>query len=126
LRGACATDLAKNGMRVEAAHPPKDIIAQVERIAARIGLDIGGIEYLVDARDGKPYFYDVNALSNFVADAVNVIGNSDSTATIVFLDVSGPATAAEYEQERKSSCEPLHIAQHLVGLRFGLRPVLWL
>jgi hypothetical protein len=46
----------------------------VERIAARIGLDIGGIEYLVDARDGQPYFYDVNALSNFVADAVNVIG----------------------------------------------------
>jgi hypothetical protein len=28
----------------------------------------------VDARDGQPYFYDVNALSNFVADAVNVIG----------------------------------------------------
>jgi glutathione synthase/RimK-type ligase-like ATP-grasp enzyme len=74
VRGACAVDLAKNGMRVEAAHPPKEIISQVERIAARIGLDIGGIEYLVDARDGKHYFYDVNALSNFVADAVNVIG----------------------------------------------------
>jgi glutathione synthase/RimK-type ligase-like ATP-grasp enzyme len=74
VRGACAVDLAKNGMRVEAAHPPKEIIAQVERIASRIGLDIGGIEYLVDARDGKHYFYDVNALSNFVADAVNVIG----------------------------------------------------
>jgi hypothetical protein len=74
VRGACAVDLAKNGMRVEAAHPPKEIIAQVERIASRTGLDVGGIEYLVDARDGKHYFYDVNALSNFVADAVNVIG----------------------------------------------------
>ena len=74
VRGACAVDLAKNGMRVEAAHPPKEIIAQVERISERVGLDIGGIEYLVDARDGKHYFYDVNCLSNFVADAVNVVG----------------------------------------------------
>jgi glutathione synthase/RimK-type ligase-like ATP-grasp enzyme len=74
VRSACAVDMAKNGMRVEASHPPREIIAQVERIATRIGLDIGGIEYLVDARDGQPYFYDVNALSNFVADAVNVIG----------------------------------------------------
>jgi len=86
VRGACATDLAKNGMRVEAAHPPKDIIAQVERIAARIGLDIGGIEYLVDARDGKPYFYDVNALSNFVADAVNVIGFDPFARLVDYLE----------------------------------------
>ena len=28
---------------------------------ARIGLDVGGIEYLVDDRDGKHYFYDINA-----------------------------------------------------------------
>ena len=37
-------------------------------------LDVGGIEYLVDDRDGKHYFYDINALSNFVADAPNVVG----------------------------------------------------
>ena len=74
VRAACATDLAKNGMRVKAAHPSKEIIAQVEKISAHIGLDIGGIEYLVDSRDGKHYFYDVNCLSNFVADAPNVIG----------------------------------------------------
>ncbi|HEX5831031.1 MAG TPA: hypothetical protein VFY16_08630, partial [Gemmatimonadaceae bacterium] len=36
--------------------------------------DVGGIEYLVDDRDGGHYFYDINALSNFVADAPNVIG----------------------------------------------------
>ena len=46
----------------------------MERIAQAAHLDIGGIEYLVDDRDGQPYFYDVNALSNFVADPVNVIG----------------------------------------------------
>lgn len=37
-------------------------------------MDVGGVEYLVSARDGEAYFYDVNALSNFVADASNVIG----------------------------------------------------
>jgi hypothetical protein len=46
----------------------------VEQIARRVKLDVGGIEYMVDQRDGRHYFYDINALSNFVADARNVIG----------------------------------------------------
>jgi hypothetical protein len=29
---------------------------------------------LINARDGQVYFYDINALSNFVADAPNVVG----------------------------------------------------
>jgi glutathione synthase/RimK-type ligase-like ATP-grasp enzyme len=74
VRGACAVDAPKNGMRVEATTPPKEIIAQVERIAERVKLDVGGIEYFVDDRDGQHYFYDINALSNFVADAPRVIG----------------------------------------------------
>jgi hypothetical protein len=73
-RTFCAVDAVKNGMRVEGTTPPQDIIDAVERIADRVSLDIGGIEYLVDDRDGQPYFYDINALSNFVADAPNVIG----------------------------------------------------
>ncbi len=73
-RAACALDAPKSGMRVEGYTPPAEIIAQVERIAAAVGLDVGGVEYLVDDRDGRHYFYDVNALSNFVADAPNVIG----------------------------------------------------
>ncbi len=73
-RSACALDAPKNGMRVEGYTPPAEIIEQVERIARRVRLDVGGIEYLVDDRDGKHYFYDINALSNFVADAPRVIG----------------------------------------------------
>ena len=73
-RAACAIDAPKNGMTVQGATPPAAIIAGAERIAQTIGLDIGGIEYLIDDRDGKHYFYDVNALSNFVADAPRVIG----------------------------------------------------
>ena len=74
VRGACAVDAPRTGLRVEAATPSAEIIAQVEKIARATQLDVGGIEYLVDDRDGKHYFYDVNALSNFVADAENVIG----------------------------------------------------
>lgn len=73
-RTACAVDAPKNGVRVEKFTPPPKIIRQVERIAERVELDVGGIEYLVDARDGKHYFYDINALSNFVADARSVVG----------------------------------------------------
>lgn len=72
--GACAVDAPKNGLRVSAATPPREIIEQVEAISRATHLDIGGIEYLTDDRDGKHYFYDVNALSNFVADAERVIG----------------------------------------------------
>ena len=71
---ACAVDAVKTGLRVEGYTPPTEIIEQVERISRFTGLDIGGIEYLVDDRDGKHYFYDINALSNFVADAPNVVG----------------------------------------------------
>jgi len=46
----------------------------VMRIVRAGGLDLGGVEYLVNARTGEPTFYDVNALSNFVADAPNVVG----------------------------------------------------
>ncbi len=73
-RSACAIDAPKNGMRVEGFTPSREIIEQVERIASRVQLDVGGVEYMIDSRDGKPYFYDINALSNFVADARNVVG----------------------------------------------------
>ncbi|MES2358259.1 MAG: hypothetical protein V4529_07915 [Gemmatimonadota bacterium] len=74
VRGACAVDAPKTGLRVEGTTPSAEIIAQVEQIARAANLDVGGVEYLVDDRDGKHYFYDINALSNFVADAENVIG----------------------------------------------------
>jgi glutathione synthase/RimK-type ligase-like ATP-grasp enzyme len=62
------------GQPIEAYDPPAEVVADAKRIAAAAGMDVCGIEYVVDERDGLPYFYDVNALSNFVADAPNVIG----------------------------------------------------
>ena len=86
-RTFCAADAGKNGMRVEAAQPPQSIIDAVEQIAERVQLDIGGIEYLIDDRDGKPYFYDINALSNFVADAPNVIGFDPFARFVDYIEV---------------------------------------
>jgi NAD(P)H-dependent FMN reductase len=73
-RAACPVDAPKNGLRVEAYSPPPERIADVERIMAEAGIEIGGVEYIIDARDGAHYFYDINALSNFVADGNRVLG----------------------------------------------------
>jgi hypothetical protein len=97
VRGACAVDAPKNGLRVEGFTPPAEIIEQVERISREAKLDVGGIEYLVDDRDGRHYFYDINALSNFVADAPNVVGFDPFERLVDFLEVRAgfvPAAAA--------------------------------
>lgn len=73
-RPACPVDAPKNNLRVEGYTPPDEIVHAVERITAAGGIEIGGVEYMIDPRDGQPYFYDINALSNFVADAPRVIG----------------------------------------------------
>jgi hypothetical protein len=73
-RGACPADAPKNNLRVERADPDPEIIADVERIMRTADIEIGGVEYMIDDRDGQRYYYDINALSNFVADAPRVIG----------------------------------------------------
>lgn len=80
-RAACAADAPANGLRVEGHQPPREIIARVEAITAAAGIEIGGVEYMIDDRDGRACFYDINALSNFVADAPSVIG-FDPVATL--------------------------------------------
>jgi len=73
-RGACAIDAPKTGIRVEAYDPPAEVIADVERIMRHAGIELGGVEYMTDDRDGRRYYYDINALSNFVADGPRVVG----------------------------------------------------
>ena len=41
---------------------------------ATANIEVGGVEYLVNAADGQVYYYDINALSNFVANAPEVVG----------------------------------------------------
>ncbi len=65
---------AKKPLRIEAFDAPGEMIDAVLRIARAGRLDVGGVEYLVAARDGLPYVYDINALSNFVTDAPTLVG----------------------------------------------------
>jgi hypothetical protein len=72
--GYCPATPTKRAMRIEVFVPPKEAIDAALSLAQAANLDLGGIEYLVNARDGGIYFYDINALSNFVTDAPNVVG----------------------------------------------------
>jgi hypothetical protein len=54
--------------------PPADLARAVEKVARMSGLDVGGIEYMIDDRDGRAKFYDLNAMSNFVARPLEVLG----------------------------------------------------
>jgi hypothetical protein len=91
-RAACAIDAPKSGIRVEAYEPPAEVIAQVEQIMAASGIDIGGIEYIVDDRDGSLLYYDTNALSNFVADGPNVIGFDPFVKLVDWLEAEAAKT----------------------------------
>jgi hypothetical protein len=73
-RIACPVDAPKSGMKVEGYEPPRQVIEDVERIMELAGVEVGGVEYVVDDRTGRQLYYDVNALSNFVADPVRVVG----------------------------------------------------
>jgi hypothetical protein len=85
LRGACPIDAPKTGLKVEGYTPPDEVIDACEAIMQTACIDVGGIEYMVDDRDGKIVYYDVNALSNFVADAVNVVGFDPFSRLVDFL-----------------------------------------
>ena len=85
-RAACPADAPKNNLRVEGYTPPVEVIADVERILKAAGIEVGGVEYIVDSRDGQRYYYDINALSNFVADAPRVIGFDPFARLADFLE----------------------------------------
>jgi len=70
----CLVAPGKPTVTVSRANPAPELIAAAERIAQAAGMDVGGVEVMIDDRDGTPRFYDINALSNFVADPLNVLG----------------------------------------------------
>jgi glutathione synthase/RimK-type ligase-like ATP-grasp enzyme len=71
---ACLARPGRAAIKMSAVTPGAGIIEAAERIARAAGLDLGGVEVVIDDRDGTPRFYDINAMSNFVADPLNVLG----------------------------------------------------
>jgi hypothetical protein len=84
-RGACALDAPKSGMKVEGYQPSRQVIEDIERIMVECGIEVGGIEYVVDAHSGRQLYYDINALSNFVADPERVVGFNPYSRLADFL-----------------------------------------
>jgi predicted ATP-grasp superfamily ATP-dependent carboligase len=85
-RTACALDAPKTGVKVEGYKPPAQVIADVERIMQAAGIEVGGVEYIIDDRDSRLLYYDINALSNFVADGPRVIGFDPYARLADFLE----------------------------------------
>jgi hypothetical protein len=71
---ACLAAPGKPAVTVARADPAPPLIEAAERIVAAAGIDIGGVEVMIDDRDGTPRFYDVNGFSNFVANPLDVLG----------------------------------------------------
>ncbi len=85
VRSACSVDAPKTGLSVEAYDAPPQVRNDVERIMQTAGIDIGGVEYVIDDRDGRLLYYDINALSNFVAEPERVIGFNPYARTADYL-----------------------------------------
>jgi glutathione synthase/RimK-type ligase-like ATP-grasp enzyme len=80
-----ADGVSARGLPIEHYEPPGELIEEAKQIVAAAGMELGGVEYLVNERDGLPYFYDINALSNFVANASDVIGFDPFVDLVDFL-----------------------------------------
>jgi glutathione synthase/RimK-type ligase-like ATP-grasp enzyme len=71
--GACPVD-ARPGLTVTRWDAPSEVADAVQALTRAASIDVGGVEYLVGRANGRVYFYDVNATSNFVANAPAVLG----------------------------------------------------
>lgn len=85
---ACLAQPGRAAVRMTAVTPPGALVEAAERIAQAVGLDVGGIEYLIDDRDGSARFYDVNALSNFVAKPLDVLGWDPHERLVDYLETA--------------------------------------
>ncbi|MGH7395140.1 MAG: hypothetical protein ACREJF_06015, partial [Candidatus Methylomirabilales bacterium] len=93
--GACPAEISPAVARqVEKFDPPPSVIADVLRLTREAHIDIGGVEYLQYKGDGQVYYYDMNALSNFVADAPALLG-FDPTRRFADFIVAVATGAAE-------------------------------
>jgi glutathione synthase/RimK-type ligase-like ATP-grasp enzyme len=85
---ACLAQPGRAAVRMTAVKPSPELVEAAERIAQAAGLAVGGVEYLVDDRDGRARFYDINALSNFVAKPLDVLGWDPHERLVDFLEAA--------------------------------------
>jgi hypothetical protein len=71
---ADACQIPGSAITMTSVEPAPVLKDAAEAIARAASLDLGGVEVMIDDRDGTPRFYDINALSNFVAKPLEVLG----------------------------------------------------
>jgi hypothetical protein len=79
-------DASKAGLKVEGYTPPQEIIDAVEKIVGAAQIEAGSVEYIVDDRDGGIVHYDINALSNFVANGPQIVGFDPHVRLVDYLE----------------------------------------
>jgi hypothetical protein len=80
------SDAPKVGLKVQPSTPPRHVIDAVEKIVADASIDAGSVEYITDDRDGGIVYYDINALSNFVANAPQILGFDPHVRLVDYLE----------------------------------------
>jgi hypothetical protein len=83
--GACPVD-APATLAVTRFEAPAEAVEQAIALMRAASIDVGGVEYLVGRQDGRIYFYDLNATSNFVADAPTVLGFDPFRPFVDYID----------------------------------------
>ena len=110
-RIACPVDAPKTGMTVEVYQAPRRVVEDVERIMQTAGIEVGGVEYVIDDRTGRQLYYDINALSNFVADPERMLGFNPYGRLADFLIAEAQAhegKGADQTTARGETSSPLH------------------
>lgn len=92
--GSCPADVSPAVVRkLERFDPPPSVIRDVLQLTRAAHIDVGGVEYLRSKRDGRLYYYDMNALSNFVADAPALLGFDPTERFAEFIVAVATGTA---------------------------------
>jgi glutathione synthase/RimK-type ligase-like ATP-grasp enzyme len=100
-RGATTPDLSacpvepRSGLSVSRYDAPSEAVDTAVRLVRAASIDVGGVEYLVSRADGRIYFYDINATSNFVANASEVLGFDPTSRFVDYIErvAAGPKAA---------------------------------
>lgn len=83
---ACVTADGASPVAMTAVEPAAELREAAEAIACAVDLDVGGVEVMIDDRDGVARFYDINALSNFVARPLAVLGWDPHDRLVDYLE----------------------------------------
>ena len=71
--------------RIEVYEPEQAVVDNAIRIIKSCSADVGGVEFLVDQKTGRPCYYDFNPYSNFVSNGEALLGFSPEQTYISFI-----------------------------------------